>query len=54
MTDDEILDAAGAEGFDLEERVCRGEWVHGWQRGDDRRFPCFLSRREALVGWAIV
>jgi hypothetical protein len=48
MTDAEILDAAQADGFQLEERVCRGQWVHGWRRGDDERWPCFLTRREAL------
>jgi hypothetical protein len=27
-----------------------GQWVWGWRRGDDTRFPCCLSEREAL-GW---
>ena len=48
MTDDEIIDAARSDGFGLEERPLRGEWVHGWRRGDDERWPCFLTRREAL------
>jgi hypothetical protein len=48
MTDDEIIDAARSDGFELEKRVCRGQWVHGWRRGDDERWRCFLTRREAL------
>ena len=48
MRDDEILAAAESDGFELEERVCRGEWVHGWRRGDDERHPCSLTEREAL------
>jgi len=27
---------------------CAGQWVWGWRRGDDTRWPCFLSEREAL------
>jgi hypothetical protein len=26
----------------------RGQWVWSWRRGDDARFPCYLSEREAL------
>jgi hypothetical protein len=48
MTDSEIISAAQYDGFELEERVCRGEWVHGWRRGDDERWPCFRTRREEL------
>ena len=48
MTDDEIIDAAQADGFELQERVCRGQWVHGWRRGDVQRGPCFLTCREVL------
>jgi hypothetical protein len=47
-TDDEIIDAARSDGSDLEEQTCRGQWVHGWRRGDDERFHYFLTRREAL------
>jgi len=32
----------------LEERPLRGQWVWGWRRGDDTRWPCFLTEREAL------
>jgi hypothetical protein len=39
---------AAAQGFELEERPLRGLHVWGWQRGDDARFPCYLSEREAL------
>jgi hypothetical protein len=35
-------------GFELEERPLRGQWVWGWRRDDDTRFPCYLSEREAL------
>jgi hypothetical protein len=48
MTVDEIIDAARSGGFEVEERVCRGQWVHRWRRGDDERWPCFQTRREAL------
>jgi hypothetical protein len=48
MTDDEILAAALADGFELEERVCQDRWVHGWHRGDDDRWPCYRTRGEAL------
>ncbi len=48
MTDDEILAAALADGFELEERVLEDRWVHGWHRGDDDRWPCYRTRGEAL------
>jgi hypothetical protein len=48
MTDDDVLDQALADGFELEERPLQGRWVCGWCRGDDTRYPCFLTRREAL------
>jgi hypothetical protein len=37
MTDDEVLVRASEDGFELEERACGDEWVHGWARGDDER-----------------
>jgi hypothetical protein len=46
----DVLTAAAERGFELEERPLRGQWVRGWRRGDDTRFPCYLSEREAL-GW---
>jgi hypothetical protein len=50
MTDDDVIAAAGADGFDLEERVVGDAWCWGWVRGDDTRWPAFLTRREA-VSW---
>jgi len=46
--DDETIRAAAGEGFELEERVCRDAWVWGWARGDDTRWPCYLTRDEAV------
>jgi hypothetical protein len=40
--------AAAERGFELEERPLLGQWVWGWRRRDDTRFPCYLSEREAL------
>jgi hypothetical protein len=42
MTDEEVLAAAYAEGFELDERVASytGDWAWGWHRGDDDRWPC--------------
>ena len=48
MTDDEVLDQADAEGFELEERPLRDKWVWGWCRGDDQRWPCYIERRQAI------
>jgi hypothetical protein len=44
----DVLAAAAERGFELEERPLRGQWVSGWRRGDDTRWPCFLTEREAL------
>jgi hypothetical protein len=30
MTDDEVIDQAAAEWFELEERACQDAWVWGW------------------------
>jgi hypothetical protein len=30
MTDDEVLDEARVDGFELEERACQDAWVWGW------------------------
>jgi hypothetical protein len=46
----QVIDEARERGFELEERPLRGEWVWGWRRGDDERFPCFLEQRLA-VSW---
>ena len=50
MTDDEVLDEARADGFELIERMSAGQWAVGWPRGDDDRWPCFLEERQA-VNW---
>jgi hypothetical protein len=50
VTDDEVLAHARDDGFELLERTCAGQWVHGWARGDDERWPCYLERRQA-VSW---
>jgi hypothetical protein len=44
----DVLSAAAERGFQLEERPLRGQSVWGWRRGDDTRFPCYLSECEAL------
>jgi hypothetical protein len=44
----DVLAEAAERGFTLEERPLRGRWVWGWRRGDDTRWPCFLTEREAL------
>jgi hypothetical protein len=48
MTDDEVLERAAEDGFELEERACRDAWVWGWFRGEDARWPCFLEEGQAL------
>jgi len=48
MTDDEVLDGARADGFELSERMSAGRWAVGWARGDDDCWPCYLEERQAL------
>src|SRR5215216_3737336 len=48
MTDDEVIDQARAEGFELIERISGDQWVQGWARDGDELGPCFLTEREAL------
>jgi hypothetical protein len=48
MTNDEVLDEARADGFELIERMGAGRWAVGWARGVDDRWPCFLEERQAL------
>ena len=43
-----VLVEAAEQGFTLEERPLRGKWAWGWRRGDDTRWPCYLSERDAL------
>ena len=42
-------EAAAQQGFELEERPLRGRCVWGWRRGDDTRFPCYLSEALSYV-----
>ena len=49
-TDEEVLDEAHADGFELIERMSAGQWAVGWARGDDDRWPCFLDERQT-VSW---
>jgi hypothetical protein len=44
----DVLEAAAERGFEFEERPLRGQWVWGWRRGDDTRWPCYRTEREAL------
>ena len=44
----DVRTEAAAQGFELEERPLRGQWVWGWRRGDDTRWPSYLTEREAL------
>jgi hypothetical protein len=50
MTNDDVLDAAAAQGFDLHARIASytGDEAWGWHRGDDDRWPCFVERRLAI------
>jgi hypothetical protein len=48
MTDDEVLDEARVDGFELIERLSAGLWAVGWARSDDDRWPCFLEERRAI------
>jgi hypothetical protein len=50
MTDDEVIDEASRDGFELIERLSADQWAVGWARGDDERWPCFLEQRQA-VSW---
>jgi hypothetical protein len=44
MTDDEVLDEAHADGFELIERMNAGVWAVGWPRGDDDRWAVVPRR----------
>jgi hypothetical protein len=48
MTDDEVIDLARAEGFELEWRPVNGKWCVGFVRGEDLRYPAFLEERLAI------
>lgn len=44
-----VIDAARAEGFELEERPVADEWCWGFVRDGDDRYPVFLEERQALA-----
>jgi hypothetical protein len=44
----DVREAARDQGFTLEERPLRGQWVWEWRCHDDTRWPFYLSEREAL------
>jgi len=46
----DVINQAREQGFELEERVLSDQWMWGWRRGDDERWPCFLEHRLA-VSW---
>src|SRR4051812_12030934 len=48
MTGEQLIAAAAEEGFEFAERPCGIQWVWGWCRGDDMRWPCYLEERQAL------
>jgi hypothetical protein len=48
MTDDEVIEAAEAEGFELSWRPIGGKLCVGFVRGDDERYPAFGEERLAL------
>ena len=48
MTEDEILEAARDDGFELIERPVGGLWCWGFVREGDDRYPAFLEQRQAL------
>jgi hypothetical protein len=48
MTDDEMIQRARDEGFEIVERQVARQWTVGWARGDDERWPCYLEERQAL------
>jgi hypothetical protein len=50
MTDNEVIDRAREDGFELIEKPLNDQWVIGWARGDDERWPCCFEERLA-VSW---
>jgi hypothetical protein len=50
MTDDDVIDAARADGFRLRltRRAGADHGVWGFVRGDDDRSPVYLERRHAI------
>ena len=48
MTDDDVVEAARTEGFELVERPVDGNWCWGFVRETDERYPTFGERRPAI------
>lgn len=48
MTDDEVVERARAEGFELAWRPVGGVLCAGFVRGDDDRYPAFGEERLAI------
>jgi hypothetical protein len=48
MTDDDVIDRARDEGFELIEKSLNGQWVIGSARGDDERWACYVEERQAI------
>ena len=46
----DVIAEARRQGFELEERVLYDQWMWGWRRDDDERWPCFLEHR-LTVSW---
>ena len=46
----DLLAHAARDGYTLIQRETdTGQLVWAWRRGDDPRYPCFLTRREAVA-----
>jgi hypothetical protein len=43
MDDDDVIERARAEGFELVERPVGDAWCWGFVREDDERYPAFLD-----------
>jgi hypothetical protein len=48
MDENKAFEMAADDGFELAERISQGRWVWGWAPGDDERWPCYLTRGEAV------
>jgi hypothetical protein len=46
--DQDVVDRARAEGFELVERPVAGQWCWGFIQENDERYPAFLERRQAM------
>jgi hypothetical protein len=44
----DAIEEAALLQFELVPRMLNGQLVYGWQRGDNTRFPCFVTEREAV------